>query len=190
MIGKMAEKFAFERTQDLNAEIEAWASRLEAATRASAPSRTGGLRESIKKKLYKNQGEIYRIAVSFDKEGAYVQVGAGRGHAGIEPSKATTSIGNLGRRQTVYGRNRYSTSKYFWSKGYHRFRKDASLNRGAGYWPVYQDSIGQMGKGGRRAADWLNANVEKMLPELAGILAHYTSDAWIKAHTLTANIVI
>lgn len=80
----MAEQFTFERSEQLNAAITAWAEKLRSAARADAPASSGELRRSIKRSFQKDSGQICRVSVGFGKEGAYIHVGAGRGYAGFK----------------------------------------------------------------------------------------------------------
>lgn len=83
----MTDKFAFERTEALNAAITAWADKLRDAARSSAPAASGELRRSIRRTCRKDSGQIYRISVGFEKQGIYVHVGAGRGYGGFKGGK-------------------------------------------------------------------------------------------------------
>ena len=85
----MAEKFAFERIDEFNARVAEWAARLHAAARSSVSAKTRQntrLGRSIKVNLIKEwgTGQVYRVRVSFEKEGVYVHVGAGRGYGGFK----------------------------------------------------------------------------------------------------------
>lgn len=83
----MAEQFAFERTEEFNARVREWAERLRAAARSTVSSgvrQNTRLGRSIKTQLRKQDGQVFRVAVGFAKEGAYIHVGAGRGYAGFK----------------------------------------------------------------------------------------------------------
>lgn len=83
----MAEKFAFERTEEFNARVREWAERLRVAARSTVSSgvrQNTRLGRSIKTQLHKQDGQIFRISVGFAKEGVYIHVGAGRGYAGFK----------------------------------------------------------------------------------------------------------
>lgn len=83
----MAEKFAFERTEEFNARVKEWAERLRTAASSTVSSgvrQNTRLGRSIKAQLRKQDGQVFRVSVGFAKEGAYIHVGAGRGYAGFK----------------------------------------------------------------------------------------------------------
>lgn len=83
----MAEKFAFERTEEFNARVREWAEHLRTAASSTVSSgvrQNTRLGRSIKTQLRKQDGQVFRVSVGFAKEGAYIHVGAGRGYAGFK----------------------------------------------------------------------------------------------------------
>lgn len=55
---------------------------------------------------------------------------------------------------------------------------------------VRETSIGKMGTGSRRAAPWLDPEVEALLPELAQIAKECMVDHWVKSKGFSTKIVI
>lgn len=55
---------------------------------------------------------------------------------------------------------------------------------------VRETSIGRMGTGARPAVEWLTPEIERRLPELAGITAKYFADGWVKTRAVTKTIRI
>lgn len=178
----MAEQFAFERTEEFNARVREWALRLQAAARSTV---AGGVRQntrlgrSIKSELRKQDGQVFRVAVGFVKEGAYIHVGAGRGYGGFKGGKFySTAKKHISAAQAAAAADPKSKKKAFYARA------------GGHMVDVNPMSIGKMGRGARRQFPWLNPQVEALLPELAAIAKEYMVDAWIKSKAITTNIVI
>lgn len=136
-----------------NAEVEAWASKVEGELKASAQSkfahRPSGkvialsprLAESIKANVKKDKQhklEAKSIGFSIARHGVYLQKGASKGHGGFKGSK-------------------WLTQKMNW------MTTDAK-------------SIGKMDTGSSEAVDWFNSVINRHLDELVRIVADYSLD--------------
>lgn len=101
-----------ESLDKFNADVMAWAKKVEGELKASVPVKHGVLQRSIKATRRLKQGETSAIGFRMARHGAYIFQGAGRGYAGDGRSKwyntegkrvsaNPESIGRLGGRRSV-----------------------------------------------------------------------------------------
>ena len=180
----MDEQFSFERIDEFNARVAEWSARLKAAARSSVSAKTRQntrLGRSIKVNLIKERGtgQVYRVRVSFAKEGVYVHVGAGRGYGGFRGGKFYSEA-KIHQRTAQEAAEADPESK-----------SKARSARASGHMvDVNPASIGKMGTGARRAVPWLTPEVEALMPELVRIAEDYTVGAWVKSKGFDMSVTV
>jgi hypothetical protein len=129
---------------------ESWAQNTEHELQMKVPTNSGGLFNSIKRKVRMRDGFPSSITFGMKRYGVYLEKGAGAGHGG--DGKSTWTYEGKGKR----------FSKYNKGKGNRR--------------TAAPSSVGKLNTGNRQAKPWFNPTIEDNINQLADSVAEAMGD--------------